>query len=505
MKFEQADVLSGLFAQQKPPPPDDVVNMHRQIFQKEFAISGQQPSGTLLSTISDKPKVRPPVLDRSKADQLLSKFQIKSSYFPFVAIPSNIASAEHRFLYLAVLTVASSDDMALLRSLDSRFRTVLADRVVNAGEKSLDYLQGLLVYMAWYNMHLRPRSFQLYQYLQIAISMMVDLGFDDDAVSESDTDQSLSFGAIEAKNACLGCYYLSSLMATGSKRQNKVALSDSLKTHILQLSGNVSPRNRMMLNCVQLQMSIESAYKNDEKPDLFWVADSQLTSDCSFSTPSINIARLILSFLEETRMHIREPTLLGSNKRSFQSIMTKARAFLDHFISVPTSEFSNFSHAEWERLITVIRVLTRTLSAAAGLPGIVVVAEEESRRLTKYLERLANRMGELSRSGRNPGEFPDMFFLFKSVLNLICPLPLATHCYQDPCLAQDSEPQPRTYRCPVLTGLEETNFWDAYQTSLPADDLGVDFEMLIPNDEHLFALSTEEWMNATECFNYTLE
>lgn len=115
----------------------------------KFDISGHSSSGTSLDTTSDETRGRPPVLEQKKADQLLSKFQTKSSYFPFVALPSNIASAEHRFLYLAVLTAASSDDMALLRSLDNRFRSVLADRIVNAGEKSLDYLQGLLIYIAW--------------------------------------------------------------------------------------------------------------------------------------------------------------------------------------------------------------------------------------------------------------------------------------------------------------------------------------------------------------------
>ncbi|KAE8415271.1 hypothetical protein BDV36DRAFT_285507 [Aspergillus pseudocaelatus] len=211
-KPEEADVLSGLFdAQPRPPPPKNVVDVHRQIFQTKFDISGQQSSRVLLDTTSDETGERPPVLDQIKADQLLSKFQTKSSYFPFVALPNNIASAERRFLYLAVLTAASSDDMALLRSLDNRFRSVLADRVVNAGEKSLDYLQGLLIYIAWYNMHLRPRSFQSYQYLQIAISMIVDLGFDDETFGKTELDCSSPSISSEALDACLGCYYLSSV------------------------------------------------------------------------------------------------------------------------------------------------------------------------------------------------------------------------------------------------------------------------------------------------------
>lgn len=146
----EEDVLSRLFdAQPRPPPPKNVVDVHRQIFQTKFDISGRQSAGPSLVTTSDDGRARPPVLDQKKADHLLNKFRAKSSYFPFVTLPHNIASAEHRFLYLAVLTAASSDDIALLRSLDNRFRSVIADRIVNAGEKSLDYLQGLLIYLAW--------------------------------------------------------------------------------------------------------------------------------------------------------------------------------------------------------------------------------------------------------------------------------------------------------------------------------------------------------------------
>ncbi|GAB1192784.1 hypothetical protein APSETT444_001980 [Aspergillus pseudonomiae] len=211
-KVEEGDVLSGLFdAQPSAPPPKNVVDVHRQIFETKFDISGQQSSRTLLDDIPDDTTLRPPVLDQKKADQLLSKFRAKSSYFPFVTLPGNIASAQHRFLYLAVLTAASSDDMYLLRSLDNRFRSVLADRVVNAGEKSLDYLQGLLVYIAWYNLHLRPRSFQSYQYLQIAISMVEDLGLDDGNITHTEVDRSSALSGSEALNACLGCYYLSSV------------------------------------------------------------------------------------------------------------------------------------------------------------------------------------------------------------------------------------------------------------------------------------------------------
>ena len=93
------------------------------------------------------------VLDCDKAQQLLWTFREMSFYFPFVALPLNATvesmSEECPFLLLAVLTVASSAEKSLQKSLDEELRNALSLEVVIDGEKSLDLLQGLLVYLAW--------------------------------------------------------------------------------------------------------------------------------------------------------------------------------------------------------------------------------------------------------------------------------------------------------------------------------------------------------------------
>ncbi|KAE8357879.1 hypothetical protein BDV27DRAFT_150954 [Aspergillus caelatus] len=287
-----------------------------------------------------------------------------------------------------------------------------------------------------------------------------------------------------------------------SKRDNKVALSSNLRSYLLQLSQGECTRGRMMYSCIRLQTAIEAAYKGTEKSDLFWLADHQLTSDFSLNIPSVNVAHLTLSLMEEASIYRLDAMLLEFDVAKFHSIMSKGRAFLDYFISVPTSNFAHFSFAEWDRLIAVIRVTTEILSAAAGLPGIIAAVGEESRTLTRYLECLANRMEKLSQSGRNPGEFPDMFYLFKSVLDLLCPLPLAATYDQGLPPAVNSEPQPGMKRCPVLSGIQGTEFWDAYQTSVPADDIEINLDMLFTN-EFLSELPSEQWMDTSRNISYT--
>ena len=93
------------------------------------------------------------ILTFEKANVLLSIFRNMSIYFPFVLIPIDATvqsmSEERPFFFLAVMATASSEDKPLQKTLDLEFRTVLSTKVVLEGEKSIDLLQGLLIYLAW--------------------------------------------------------------------------------------------------------------------------------------------------------------------------------------------------------------------------------------------------------------------------------------------------------------------------------------------------------------------
>jgi len=89
----------------------------------------------------------------SDAEELLSAFRLKASFFPFVNIPEDATipslSKASPFLLLAILTIASIKDPQLFHQMDHEFRRVLSSKVIVEGQKSLDFLQGLLVYIAW--------------------------------------------------------------------------------------------------------------------------------------------------------------------------------------------------------------------------------------------------------------------------------------------------------------------------------------------------------------------
>lgn len=86
-------------------------------------------------------------------EHLLDRFRGMVSYFPFVRLSDTWTAAsmaeDRPFLLLAVVAAASSKYCHLQYALIRRFKESLSQRVIIAGEKDLDLLQGLLVHLAW--------------------------------------------------------------------------------------------------------------------------------------------------------------------------------------------------------------------------------------------------------------------------------------------------------------------------------------------------------------------
>ena len=173
-----------------------------------------------------------------EAENLLLAYRGIASYFPFVQIPLAtsvpLMSRDSPFLLLAILTAASRSDPNLHHQLDHEFRRVLSQQIVIEGNKNLDFLQGLLVYIAWYDrsspcylatvelmnfrypVHSNPKHSQTFVYMNLAISLTFDLGLDNDfpnptSFTPIDTNFLVEHGAFTtaAKRAYLGCYCLS--------------------------------------------------------------------------------------------------------------------------------------------------------------------------------------------------------------------------------------------------------------------------------------------------------
>jgi hypothetical protein len=95
------------------------------------------------------------VITMELATCLLADFKAEMTpQFPFVIIPAettiDVLRKEKPFLLLAILTATSYNDQSLQRQLGNEVKQYIGNRMIVNGETSLDLLQGLLIYLAWY-------------------------------------------------------------------------------------------------------------------------------------------------------------------------------------------------------------------------------------------------------------------------------------------------------------------------------------------------------------------
>lgn len=129
-----------------------------ELFEHHQTFFGDDEAKNRQCGSSNQPRARMPLIeqrkvDRNQAEQLLLAFRNKAPFFPYVHIPPEATipslSRNSPFLLLAVLTVASTPDPKLHHQMDHEFRRILSSKVIVEGRKSLDFLQGMLVYIAW--------------------------------------------------------------------------------------------------------------------------------------------------------------------------------------------------------------------------------------------------------------------------------------------------------------------------------------------------------------------
>lgn len=108
-----------------------------------------EPATSSIST----PCIAPRELAIDQGERLFAIFRRKASFFPFVTLPEKATvkslSRDLPFLLLAILTSSSIGDQPLHQQLDNEFKRVLSDQVIVGGKRSLELLQGILVYVAW--------------------------------------------------------------------------------------------------------------------------------------------------------------------------------------------------------------------------------------------------------------------------------------------------------------------------------------------------------------------
>ncbi|PWY83872.1 hypothetical protein BO94DRAFT_557697 [Aspergillus sclerotioniger CBS 115572] len=508
------DLVSNLF-QDKPREKDQVMQLrelHRGLLPGHTTDDGNPPTPihtppSISETVDCEPKSIKINLSMQEAEELLHQFNQRRTYFPFISIPKDTTASSmatsQPFLLLAILTISLTRKPLLQKRLDERFRRVLSERIIFYGEKSMDYVQGLLVYMAWRPLHIRPLSNQGSQFMQILVTMISDL-----KLTERMHDEG-------ARDVCLGCYSLSSLVSVGFRRRGDDTAYSYLKAAIESNSTPNQPYNEQ-LQLAKLQILFEETIRSQTEcislkcPN---TKDQRLkqkmeslrlelqifqrvhTLNTSTSTPTSKklytntpTVPLHLSTLS-LKVHIALLPFRILNPKSplrpdldqATSCATAIRSFFEYFLSIPQEEYITFSIREWCQLILTISassyICFLPLAPGSGLtsPEWIDFQVKTRSNMLIYLESLSHRMCSLSVTKR--GDTPDLFFMFKSVLDIVLPTYAPVHGGSSAMREEESlrEGSPEmsvptrsatSTRCPMMNGsIRQSEFWEAMEQS----------------------------------------
>lgn len=268
-------------------------------------------------------------------------------------------------LTVAICTVATSSRPEAQDHLSQAFRYALSSKVLLGGERGIDLLLGLLVYLAW-NHHYMSQQ-QIYQELYLLAGMAADLGLYSPRPKHMDTASML-----ERDRAFVGCYYLCAcLSSTGFDKPNPLRWTDNLR-HCAETVGRLGTlgTDRSMTSLVELvhaldifeqELRAHAEYKTPTSQhhiDLHTKAASQRFKALKRDYPTITSS---LAYGAAT-MHIHYRLIRANESPDSPTLIQCACAikeYLDDILSRPPSTLHQLAIVDWTNLLEVLVFMAR--------------------------------------------------------------------------------------------------------------------------------------------------
>ncbi|MCJ1433461.1 hypothetical protein MMC27_002823 [Xylographa pallens] len=189
-----------------------------------------------------------------EADNLLNVFKVQmAEHFPFVVIPAATTAQclrrDKPFLYQMIILSASSRNLWEPDACRRLVNEYLGLHVLVREERSLELLQGLLVYISWAHYQFYNEG-QMTNLLQMAVALVTDLGLNRPPYRASpkqrtvidDAKAALGFAigsqtpGSDEYRAFAGCFYLTSTSGSFPKRSGALPFNSYLEKCCIELS-----------------------------------------------------------------------------------------------------------------------------------------------------------------------------------------------------------------------------------------------------------------------------
>ncbi|KAK7720627.1 hypothetical protein SLS57_005406 [Botryosphaeria dothidea] len=346
-----------------------------------------------------------------EAARCLHNYQtFMSKYFPFVIVAPDVTVATLRetkpFLFKAIVVVASVQDLGRQRALGYALMGELTNKLLIRGERSVDLLQGILVWLAWYTTNL----------LQLAVGLVIDLGLKrtarafgkerlDNAIARSAHGQlaNSELRTSDERRALLGCFYLTTIVSQWAKRYDSLRYNAQLAEVCRNLEeAQELPSDRFLVYLVRLQRIVqrierkvpiddftaetmipiamfvkalhseleefkeslpadvaENGKQVARRPNAQIIVLNQILADLlwmHYYSAEVYLYEISLSSLPNTTQY---GDFAYRRLEMLNGLMQAAKAFMDLYHNHPTASYINVSFIQFSQLTSTIIVLSK--------------------------------------------------------------------------------------------------------------------------------------------------
>ncbi|KAI5925724.1 hypothetical protein F4810DRAFT_657776 [Camillea tinctor] len=352
-----------------------------------------------------------PQFNLDSATRMLSSFVEMLPHCPIMVLPSGddadvrSMARDSPFVLLAILAVTSCSSSLQGHSLyDEEFRKVLGLKFVAGGERTLELLQGLLIYCSWYPFHLRPKNKQMFQYLRMAVDIVRDLELEQESdMADLSDDPHITETRLQHIRAYLACFYSYStsiwawakapdlkytpwmakccdyLEKTSQLRQDHILvwlvriqyiLDELIETQkTFGAFRDQQSRQHRQLILLGLETQLRDFQNRipstiSKTPSIFMsslTADMYLVAAPLMRTPKPSASRV----RNGATITESDPSSSAIDPQKLLAIASSARTFLAHIASQSRQTVSHFCGADWARFIVAV-IFGLRLSFPAG-------------------------------------------------------------------------------------------------------------------------------------------
>ncbi|KAF4340303.1 hypothetical protein FBEOM_5814 [Fusarium beomiforme] len=417
---------------------------------------------------------RQPEFDLASAEASLESFRPSLNYLPLLNLPETASvsylATTKPFVLLAILAVSSGSRTVHKHALyDDEFRKALGLAYVSGGERSVELLQGLLIYCAWYPFHLRPKSEKLVHFLRIARDLVQDLKLDDLLLQVADNFSPIvSDTQLDKTRVYLAYLYLNLTYGVVWKGERELPI---LRLPCTSIALEILQNNAQVDGDITLVALVRSSSLFADMSETIREGDLQRATECQ-----IILRRLEQDFLElqpttnqpitgleairfqvmfvdifldcgsmlglpvSKKYASTDASVLYPSLPTLYEATRKIRTFLSLVVDLGSPSLLSFTINDWTRLIVVLTLSFRLSFPLALCPEFDSAYARSQIQLGRFLRDMSQ--------GANPGVEKDLLSASR------CMFSLAKVKYDSRLAslrnADSNTPVSRTFGCPVI-------------------------------------------------------